>query len=305
MPDRNSDRNDHFPVNFTCKPWVQASNGGNDTKEAEMSAADATQKPQNLSDLRMAFARNLIILVEKERSVSECARNLRISRSQLNRFLGGETYPRPDILHRICQHFGTDARILTTPLSELTQPKPVLPVNSLLLDLMEGLEPVPNSVLPDGIYAEWMVSTTEPGLVEMHLIRVFSENGRKLGKVRVSIVSATPGMRRYRYPMVKCLAQYFMQRDGFASIDRVANESFHAFTAFRVGYGAANGVFPGYKLSGISYHPKRHFSRTACVLQRLSGDAGGLLSAARHPEFIKFADAPPLIRQILADVRDE
>lgn len=270
-----------------------------------MSAADPDSKPQNLSELRMVFARNLAFLVDQERSVSECARNLRISRSQLNRFLGGETYPRPDILHRICQHFGKDARILTTPLADLSQPLPPPPQNSMLLDLMDNLEPVPNSVLPDGIYAEWMVSTVEMGMVEMHLIRIHSHNGRKLGKVRLSIISSATSTKRYRYPMITCVAQYFMQRDGFASIDRVAHESFHAFTAFRVGYGPSNGVFPGYKLSGISHHPKRHFSRTACVLQRLPGDLNSLLTTARGPEFLKFSEAPLLIQRILKDVQDE
>ncbi len=270
-----------------------------------MPAEKTNSKPQNLSELRMVFARNLATLVELERSVSEAARKLRISRSQLNRFLAGETYPRPDILQRICQHFGTDARILTHPLSEF-RALPAPPTSSALRPgLMDELEAVPITVFPNGIYAEWMLSTLEMGLVELHLVRVYTEEERRLGKVRISILASAPGIKRYRYPMVNCVAQYFMQREGFASIDRVADESFHAFTAFRVGYGAANGVFPGYKLSGLSHHPNRHFSRTACVLQRLSGDTKSLLSAARMPEFIKFSEAPPLIQRILKDIQEE
>ena len=270
-----------------------------------MPASETDAKPQNLSELRMVFARNLATLVDQERSVSDCARKLRISRSQLNRFLAGETYPRPDILQRLCQHFNTDARILTTPLAELIHVAPPPAIGSLLPDLMDGLEPVPANVLPDGIYAEWMLSTVEMGMVEVHLIRIYTENARRLGRVRISIISAVPGMKRYRYPMVNCAAQYFMQRDGFASIDRVAQESFHAFTAFRVGYGPATGVFPGYKLSGISHHPKRHFSRTPCMLQRLAPDTKSLMDAARLPEFMKFSEAPPLVQRILKDIQDE
>jgi transcriptional regulator with XRE-family HTH domain len=270
-----------------------------------MSAVDVDQKPQNLSELRMVFARNLSILVEQERSVSEAARNLRISRSQLNRFLSGETYPRPDVLQRICQHFKTDARILTNDLADLTQAGAQLANPDLMPGLFEGLEPVQASVLPDGIYAEWMVSTVQMGMVEMRLIRIFTEDGHRIGKVRISILSVGVGMKRYRYPMVQCRAQYFMQRDGFASIDRVENESFHAFTAFRVGYGPTNGVYPGYKLSGISHHPKRHFSRAACLLQRIGADTKALLVAARTAEFQKFSDAPQLVQQILKDVQEE
>lgn len=270
-----------------------------------MPVVQADFRPQNVSELRMVFSRNLMVLVEREKSVSEAARRLRISRSQLNRFLSGETYPRPDILQRICQHFGTDARILTTSLKDLAKPAAPASHLAILPGLVDDLEPVPASVLPDGIYAEWMLSAVEPGLVEMHLIRIHTSEGRRLGKVRVSVTSSEPGMTRYRYPMVECTVQYFMQRDGFASIDRVADESFHAFTAFRVGYGATTGIFPGYKVSGISHHPKRHFSRTACVIQRLSGDTRSLLAAARTPEFLKLSEAPALIQRILKDIYEE
>lgn len=270
-----------------------------------MSAAETAAKPQNVSELRMVLAHNLESLVATERSVSDCARKLRISRSQLNRFLSGETYPRPDILQRICQQFGTDARILTENLADISNAVVPETMGSMLPDLVVDLDPVSQTVLPDGIYAEWMLSTVEMGLVEMHLFRIYSENGRRLGKVRVSIEATLPGMKRYRYPMVVCGAQYFMQRDGFASIDRVGRQSFHAFTAYRVGYGPATGVYPGYKLSGISHHPKRLFARTACMLERLGNDTKSLLTAARQPEFRRFSDAPPLVQRILKDVQDE
>lgn len=253
----------------------------------------------------MVFSRNLAALVGRERSISEAARVLRISRSQLNRFLSGETYPRPDILQRICTHFGTDARILTMPLSELSASRTVADEMTMIPDLVENLEPVPHSVLPDGIYAEWMLSTVEPGLVEQTLIRVYTEGTRRLGKIRISVESAQPGARRYRYPMAQITVQYFMQRDGFASIDRVGRESFHAFTAFRAGFGSSGGIFPGYKLSGLSHHPRRLFARTACVLQRVNPDCASLLAAAREAEYRRFSEAPPLVQRVLREVQEE
>ena len=270
-----------------------------------MSGPDSSTKVENLSELRMLFARNLDSLVSKERSVSDCARKLRISRSQLNRFLSGETYPRPDVLQRLCLYFGTDARILTTSLADLARVVPQIAPSGLLPSLFGDIEPVSHSVLPDGIYAEWMLSTTHLDTVEMHLFRIYTEDGRRIGKVRLSISDAMPGMRRYRYPMLKCVAQYFMQRAGFASIDRVADENFHAFTAFRVGYGSATGVYPGFKLSGISHDPKRYFSRIPCMLQRVAGDTKSLLAAARVPEFMIMSDAPQIVQRILKDVHGE
>lgn len=270
-----------------------------------MSAGEGDYRPQNLSDLRMIFSRNLEELVGREKSVSECARQLRISRSQLNRFLGGDTYPRPDVLQRICQHFGTDARILTTSLAELSEKSAAPTEGAILPDLVEGLEPVPHSILPDGIYSEWMLSTVERGLVEQNLIRIYTQNGRRLGKIRASLESAFPGMKRYRYPMVICTVQYFMQREGFASIDRVARQSFHAFTAFRAGYGPSSNVYPGYKLSGISHNPKRLFARSPCLLQLVPNDTGSLLAASREPELRPLSQAPVFVQRILKEIQEE
>lgn len=270
-----------------------------------MPAGEAEYRPQNLSDLRMIFSRNLEELVGREKSVSECARQLRISRSQLNRFLGGDTYPRPEVLQRICQHFRTDARILTTSLADLAGQGTSRTDGSILPELVDDLEPVPHSILPDGIYSEWMLSTVERGLVEQNLIRIYTEDGRRLGRLRASLESALPGMKRYRYPMVICTVQYFMQREGFASIDRVARQNFHAFTAFRAGYGPSGNVFPGYKLSGISYNPKMLFARAPCLLQQVPGDTKSLLAASREPELRQLSQAPIFVQRILKEIQEE
>ena len=52
-------------------------------------------------------------------NVSALCRELSLNRTQFNRYLAGESFPWPDILQKICLHFGLDARILLQPLSEL------------------------------------------------------------------------------------------------------------------------------------------------------------------------------------------
>lgn len=74
--------------------------------------------------LRAQFGRNLRVLTNAYASISETSRKLGINRAQYNRYLNGESYPRPDVLQRICEFFGTDARILTEPLDAIRQ-KPV------------------------------------------------------------------------------------------------------------------------------------------------------------------------------------
>ena len=83
-----------------------------------------TKQPDSLqspAELRQMFSKNLKTLTSKCASISQLSRDLNINRTQFNRYLAGESFPRPDILHKICSYFNVDARILLTPLSALSQ----------------------------------------------------------------------------------------------------------------------------------------------------------------------------------------
>ena len=65
------------------------------------------------------FGANLRQLARDSASISALCRDLQINRTQFNRYLAGESFPRPDVLHRICSFFGVDARILLEPVSDI------------------------------------------------------------------------------------------------------------------------------------------------------------------------------------------
>lgn len=71
------------------------------------------------AELRGVFGANLRQLGDKAPSISALCRDLGINRTQFNRYLAGESFPRPDVLHRICQFFGVDARILLEPVDQI------------------------------------------------------------------------------------------------------------------------------------------------------------------------------------------
>ena len=54
------------------------------------------------SELRRMFGENLCSLAKGYPSISELSRRLGINRTQFNRYLSGENFPRPDVLARIC-----------------------------------------------------------------------------------------------------------------------------------------------------------------------------------------------------------
>ncbi|MCD1616948.1 helix-turn-helix domain-containing protein [Salipiger manganoxidans] len=82
--------------------------------------------------MKMAvFARNLrsLIAAHHDGNVSEAARALKINRTQLNRYLMEETWPREAQLRQICAHFSTDARLLMEPLDTINAPAPAVTVH--------------------------------------------------------------------------------------------------------------------------------------------------------------------------------
>lgn len=71
-------------------------------------------------ETRAVFGANLRQLIaNQDTNVAAFSRELDINRTQLNRYLAGESWPPVDTLARICSHTGTDARILTTPLKHI------------------------------------------------------------------------------------------------------------------------------------------------------------------------------------------
>ena len=83
---------------------------------ANTSASNRILSP---TELRAVFGQNLRILCQGQSSISSICRDLEINRTQFNRYLSGESFPRPDVLHKICSFFETDARILLEPLDQI------------------------------------------------------------------------------------------------------------------------------------------------------------------------------------------
>lgn len=111
-----------------------------------------SQTKRSPAQLRSMFGANLRQLAEGYRSISALARELRINRTQFNRYLSGESFPRPDVLARICEFFEVDARVLLEPVDQISRPTGVLG-NGYLSEFMgEAVQHVPESEFPSGFY---------------------------------------------------------------------------------------------------------------------------------------------------------
>ena len=105
------------------------------------------------ADIRAVFSQNLKELMGASLNVPALCRELSLNRRQFNRYLTGESFPWPDILQKICLHFGLDARILLQPLSELkNDPSNAQTFYGLHEFLNMRPDNVPEHLFPSGFY---------------------------------------------------------------------------------------------------------------------------------------------------------
>ncbi|NNE51823.1 MAG: helix-turn-helix transcriptional regulator [Sulfitobacter sp.] len=104
------------------------------------------------SELRAMFGANLRTLAADYASISDLSRQLEINRTQFNRYLSGESFPRPDVLDRICTFFGVDARVLLEPVSQIQSRRD--PINTPFLRdyVAAGIGDVSEMLFPNGFY---------------------------------------------------------------------------------------------------------------------------------------------------------
>lgn len=122
------------------------------------------------------FGANLRILARPYPSVSELSRRLGVNRTQFNRYLSGESFPRPDILARICTFFDVDARILLEPVDEIGREGQLLS-DPYLQDFLGGQSgAVPETLFPTGFFRFSRRSFMNPNRFVVGLVHVFRKN---------------------------------------------------------------------------------------------------------------------------------
>lgn len=258
------------------------------------------------ADIHAIFGRNLRQLIGNGVSVSEVARDIGINRTQLSRYLYGEAFPRPDVLHRICVHFDVDARILTDPIENIrlddgeSVSAPAGPFDDL------DFEPVSQSVLPDGFYIEWKSSWTNEGYFTKQLMLVYTDGGTRKTKLKQHVrVQKGPEGKRFSLPLIEHVGAVVAQPRGFAMMDQGRGHSAVAMTVFRNGFFENEGLYPGYKLSSLVFNRTKHHFKGPTLLERLPNSAKVILEAARSPVWYTIDQLPDDIQIAMGVLMDE
>ena len=157
------------------------------------------------ADIRAVFSQNLKELMGSTPNVSALCRELSLNRTQFNRYLAGESFPRPDILQKICGYFKLDARILLEPICALkNDPSNAQAFYELdeFLNMRSGN--VPEHMLPTGFYSFSRHSFLYPDTFVQGIIRIY----RKDGMTYISGREPVSEMRKQSLPIDKFVREF-------------------------------------------------------------------------------------------------
>ncbi len=251
------------------------------------------------AQLRAIFGDNLRALSADYPSVAELCRDLGINRTQFNRYLSGESFPRPDVLHRICQFFGTDARILLERADHLETASFDLLSHPAVAGFF-GPEPVavPEELFPNGIYRFVRRSFVDEAQFVRGLIQIHREDGytflrgyEPMDALRTQGLSTARRDREFRGVVMR-------QEEGIMVIVSHRNSMACSFNFLAPETSFQSNLWEGYvtrtvreKIAGI---------RAARMVYEHLGDSfGAILTAARGKSLVGIEDLPPFHARLL------
>ena len=158
------------------------------------------------AELRTRLGENLQQLSRASPSISALCRELGINRTQFNRYRAGESFPRPDVLYRICRYFKVDARILLEPVEMVAAAANGPFLHPEVREYLPHKGPEQLEVkLPDGLFRFVRRSAQHQGRYVRGIFRVYRKDGHAFlrGYDHAKVVAdagqePTAGTRQFR-----------------------------------------------------------------------------------------------------------
>ncbi|MGH1577417.1 helix-turn-helix domain-containing protein [Planktotalea sp.] len=138
------------------------------------------------------FGQNLRLLCSKRESIASVARDLGIGKVQFHRYIASQSFPKPNVLEKICEYFKVDARIVLEPLHFGPDGAPALPreerATLIQGDLVQAFGVVTKGHqffrdqddFPDGMYANWRNSLSNPGSYVVTLLQLTTQGTSRI-----------------------------------------------------------------------------------------------------------------------------
>jgi len=252
----------------------------------------------NPAHIRTIFGDNLRLLSREHPSITSLSHRLGINRTQLNRYLAGDSFPRPDILDRICTFFGVDARILLEPLEQIRS-KTTAEGAAYLNDFVnQGARDLQDQEFPSGIYRFSRRSFINSDTFVVGLVLVFREGPHTYLKgyetpkaMRIQGLPVTSEAREFRGIALR-------QEEGIAILASRRNAMTSSFNYLSRVASFENNFWVGYATRTIPENVMG-VRATRLVYELLPQNAGSVLTAARNSGFHTLDKLEPFHRRLL------
>ena len=244
------------------------------------------------------FGENLRVMSARYPSISELSRQLGVNRTQFNRYLNGESFPRPDILDRICTFFGVDARILLEPVETLSQHGDALTSPFLSDYVGRGLRQVTEDLFPSGFYRFSRKSFLDDDVFVLGLLFVFRDGGNTY----VRGYEARDAMRAQGLPVTSLARDYrglaLREEAGVTMLISRKGTMTCSFNFLSKVASFNNNFWVGYTTRTV---PEMVSTRRVMrlVAEHLPSDRATIMAAARQVGFVTHADIPPFHLRLL------
>ncbi|MFZ5961346.1 helix-turn-helix domain-containing protein [Thalassococcus sp. BH17M4-6] len=248
------------------------------------------------AELRSMLGANLRRLTRDAVSISALCRDLGINRTQFNRYLAGESFPRPDVLHRICSFFDVDARILLEPVEEIETHRKDLLHHPVVAEFVgAGSISLPEEAFPSGFYRFSRRSFMDDNRFVQGLLYVFREDIFTF----VRGFEAKEAMQAQGMPVDKRTREFrgflIPQEGGIAALVSRRNSLTTSFNYLARVPSFQNNFWVGYAARTVRENiTGRRVARQ--VYEHLGHDTGPVLKAAREAGFCGLDDLPPFHR---------
>ncbi|TMM54417.1 helix-turn-helix domain-containing protein [Sulfitobacter sabulilitoris] len=257
-----------------------------------------SQTNKTPAEQRNMFGANLRILARDYPSISELARRLRINRTQFNRYLAGESFPRPDVLARICAFFDVDARVLLEPVDQIGSTADPMSSRFLRDFVGRASQDLPEDVFPSGFYSFSRRSFIDESKFLRGLVLIHREGPntflRGFEAKAAMLAQGLPNEKRAR----EFRGLVLRTEDGIAAVvSRLGGATASFNTLSRVG-SFDNNFWVGFVVRTQRESPAS--TRIArLVYEHLGDDCARVMAVARTTGFCELSDLLPFHQRLL------
>ena len=258
------------------------------------------------------FGQNLRKLCTNRPSIAAVCRDLDINRVQFNRYMSGYSFPKPNVLEKICNYFQVDARII---LEELTDEQMELVHNgknarsagtegSYLHNAVEYFERgislgVAQYEIPDGIHCLWRNSFMDTRTAVSNLILIKTINGSRVFKSFDRPTSARRLVGKNNFNPREHRGVILSTADGFTMIGVRPHPSWYINMTYLGRAYFSDSILTGFSIvSRNEYVGRRRASR--CAFELLPQQPADILPMARQAGVRRpLSDVPDIIRELI------